>query len=43
MKRGAAAASGILLLVFAAGVLWNAMRRFITGAEPLGTLMVSMA
>lgn len=42
-KSVAARISGILLLVFAAGVLIDAGRRVMTGAEPLGIVMTAMA
>ena len=42
-KSQAAAISGILLLVLAAGVLGDAYRRFATGAEPVGAVMVVMS
>lgn len=42
-KTLAARVSGVLLLVFAAGILYDAGRRFIAGAEPLGLIMVVMA
>lgn len=42
-KRGAARVSGIMLLVFAAGVLVDAVRRVITGTEPIGPTMMGLA
>lgn len=42
-KRGAARVSGILLILFAAGVLFDAGRRFLTGTDPIGTTMMWMA
>ena len=42
-KSGAARLSGILLLAFAAGILFDAVRRFLTGSEPLGGIMVVLA
>lgn len=42
-KRGAANVSGGLLLLFAVGILIDAVRRYYTGSEPLGPLMISMA
>ena len=42
-KRGAARASGIMLLVFAVGVLVDAVRRVITGTEPIGPTMMTLA
>ncbi len=42
-KRGAARFSGIMLLVFAAGVILDAGRRFLTGSDPIGTSMIVMA
>ena len=42
-KRGAARFSGIMLLIFSAGVVADAVRRFIVGSEPGGDLMMVMA
>jgi cobalt-zinc-cadmium efflux system protein len=42
-KRTAANVSGIMLLIFAVGILVDAGRRYYTGSEPLGPLMISMA
>lgn len=42
-KRGAARFSGVMLLVFAAGVLIDAGRRYLIGSEPLGSAMMVMA
>lgn len=42
-KRRAAQFSGIMLLVFSAGVLLDAGRRFIEGSQPGGVLMMAMA
>lgn len=42
-KRGAARFSGIMLLVFAGGVIADAIRRFIEGSEPGGMMMMAMA
>lgn len=42
-KRGAARFSGIMLLVFAAGVLADAGRRYFAGSDPLGPVMIAMA
>lgn len=42
-KRRAARASGIMLLVFAAGVLIDAVRRVLTGTEPIGPTMMALA
>lgn len=42
-KQIAANFSGIMLLVFAVGVLVDAGRRFLTGSEPLGSLMIIMS
>lgn len=40
-KRGAARVSGVTLLLFAAGILADAVRRYFMGSEPLGpTIMV---
>lgn len=42
-KTAAARVSGILLLVFAAGVLADTVRRYIGGSEPLGPTIMIMA
>ena len=42
-KRGAARLSGVMLLVFACGVLIDAGRRFLTGTEPVGPTMMALA
>lgn len=42
-KRGAARFSGIMLLVFAVGVIIDAISRFVSGSSPVGTLMMGMA
>ncbi len=42
-KRGAARVSGVLLILFAAGVLFDAGRRFIIGTDPIGSTMMWMA
>jgi len=42
-KRRAARASGVLLLLFALGVLFDAGRRWIEGTEPVGWTMMSLA
>ncbi|WP_295168838.1 cation transporter [uncultured Brevundimonas sp.] len=42
-KRRAARVSGVLLLVFAAGVLLDAGRRWWFGAEPIGWTMIGLA
>lgn len=42
-KRGAARLSGIMLLIFAAGVLIDVGRRWIVGTEPVGWTMMSLA
>ena len=42
-KRGAARFSGIMLLVFSAGVIFDAYRRFVEGSDPGGMLMMAMA
>lgn len=42
-KRGAARFSGIMLLIFAGGVVADAVRRFLEGSEPGGILMIAMA
>lgn len=41
-KARAATVSGVLLMLFGLGVLWDAYRRFRTGAEPLGAVMMGM-
>lgn len=43
LKVVAARVSGVLLLVFAVGVLSDALRRFMTGTEPLGAIMIVMS
>ncbi|KAA9133159.1 cation transporter [Marinihelvus fidelis] len=42
-KRGAARFSSIMLLLFAAGVVFDAFRRFVEGSEPVGAIMMTMA
>ena len=42
-KRGAARFSGSMLLVFSAGVIFDAYRRFVEGSDPGGMLMMAMA
>ena len=42
-KRRAARISGVMLLIFAVGVLLDVGRRWIYGAEPVGWTMMSMA
>lgn len=42
-KRGAARFSGIMLLIFAGGVVADAVRRFLEGSDPGGILMIAMA
>ena len=42
-KRIAARFSGVMLLVLAAGVIADAIRRYLEGSEPGGTLMMAMA
>lgn len=42
-KRGAARLSGILLILFAIGVLFDVGRRFLTGTDPIGSSMMWMA
>lgn len=42
-KRIAATASGMLLLLFAAGVIVDVIRRIIQGSEPIGQTMMAMA
>ncbi|MFK4005094.1 cation diffusion facilitator family transporter [Qipengyuania sp. NPDC077563] len=42
-QRGAARFSGVMLLAFAAGVIADAVRRFVEGSEPGGFMMLAMA
>lgn len=42
-KRGAARFSGIMLLIFAGGVIADAIRRFVEGSDPGGLMMMAMA
>ena len=42
-KRIAATVSGVMLLLLTLGVLVEAIRRFLTGAEPIGLTMMIMA
>ena len=42
-KRGAARFSGVMLLIFGAGVLLDAGRRFLVGTEPIGPTMMGLA
>jgi cobalt-zinc-cadmium efflux system protein len=42
-KRGAARFSGVMLLLFAGGVILDAVRRFVEGSAPVGGLMMAMA
>ena len=42
-QRGAARFSGIMLLIFAAGVIADAVRRYREGSEPGGFMMLAMA
>ena len=42
-KRATAAASGVLLLVFAIGVVADAVRRYLVGSEPVGPIMMGAA
>jgi cobalt-zinc-cadmium efflux system protein len=42
-KRGAARFSGFMLLVFAGGVIADAIRRFVEGSDPGGLMMIAMA
>lgn len=42
-QRGAARFSGIMLLIFAGGVVADAVRRFLGGSDPGGILMIAMA
>jgi len=42
-KRGAARFSGIMLLIFAVGVITDAVRRYLEGSAPGGSTMMVMA
>lgn len=42
-KRGAAAVSGVMLLLFAVAVMADVVRRWLYGAEPLGPAMMGLA
>ena len=42
-KQGAARFSGIMLLIFAGGVIADAVRRFVEGSDPGGIMMMAMA
>ena len=42
-KRGAAGASGVLLILFGFGVVADTVRRFLTGSEPIGATMMVVA
>lgn len=42
-KQRAAVVSGVMLLLFAAGVLADVVRRTITGTDPIGPTMIIMA
>lgn len=42
-KNRAATASGIMLLIFAAGVLFDVGRRYLQGSEPIGPTMMIMS
>lgn len=42
-KRGAARFSSIMLFIFAAGVIADAVRRYFEGSEPIGPIMMGMA
>ena len=42
-KRGAARFSGIMLLAFAVGILFDAGRRYFSGSDPIGSMMMVMA
>lgn len=41
-KTSAARVSGVLLMLFAVGVIADAWRRFVSGAEPVGPMMMGM-
>ena len=42
-KRGFARFSGVMLLIFAAGVMADAVQRYLNGSTPGGALMIGMA
>lgn len=42
-KRGAARFSGVMLLIFAGGVILDAIRRYFEGSDPVGAMMMTMA
>lgn len=42
-KRGAARLSGVMLLIFAVGVMVDAAQRYLNGSTPGGALMIGMA
>ena len=42
-KRGAARLSGGLLILFAVGIVFDVGRRFLAGADPVGSMMMWMA
>ena len=42
-KRGAARFSGVMLLIFAVGVMADAVQRYLNGSTPGGALMIGMA
>lgn len=42
-KRGAARFSGVMLLIFAVGVIIDAVRRYMEGSSPAGVTMMAMA
>ena len=42
-KTRAAAASGVMLLVFAGGILLDVGRRYLQGSEPIGVTMMAMS
>lgn len=42
-KEAAAAVSGVLLLLFAAGVLYDVWRRYVEGSDPVGITMIAMS
>ncbi len=42
-KRRAATVSGVMLLLFAGGILLDVGRRFLQGSEPIGSTMMIMA
>lgn len=42
-KTRAATASGVMLLLFAVGILFDVIRRYVQGSEPVGVTMMAMS